>query len=274
MKKLLVLFLVLAITAGHIAAQDEDIGLSLGLEFGIENVNKANEEERYPYIAPMLVFDRSFLNNFLDIYTELDYFFFFKKDEVDKVYPQLLYFDLSLGFNLGLTDTSTLSIILENENEYFLIVPRIKGANNVYGIIKPGVKYSQMLHIGDIYSQIDLPIQYISYNKDDEFWMGLDLTFGMYTDIGFGLKTTGHLSFKPEFDYYGLDVILSYENDFIYGELEINTPKKFSDGITATPEINFFFIGFTLYANCMFEGIGNKDSKIVISPAAGLKFSF
>jgi len=281
MKKFFVALLVIALLASFAAADDnEGIGLSTGLEFGIGNVNKANDGKRFPYLMPMLIYENSFFDDTLDIYAELDYTFGFTKEpdnDGNDVYPQSLYSDLMIGYNLGLGDTSTLSFILENEFDEIILSPKYKGVNSLTGIFTPAVKFNQKLNIGDLFAQIGAPITYIQYDKDADTAVGLDFTLGWNSSFGLGLEAKVCTLIVPGDDagYTGVETTVSYETETIYIEVETIIPKEISnEGVTVTPEFDYSFKNFTFYVKCEFAGIGVNDGNVIISPALGIKYSF
>jgi opacity protein-like surface antigen len=283
MKKFFVALFALAMLASFAAADDDydkGIGLSAGLEFGIGNINKANDVEMSPYIMPMLIYENSFFDEALDIYAEVDYTFGFTKepdgDDAD-VYPQSLYSDLMIGYNMGLGDTSTLSFILENEFDEIIISPKYKESNSLTGIFTPTIKFNQELDIGDLFFKIGAPITYIQYDKDADKIVGLDFTVGWNSSFGLGLEAKACTVIVPSDDagYTGTEAIVSYETKPIYIEVKTIIPKEIGDeGVTVTPEFDYSVKNFTFYVKCEFAGIGISGGNAVISPALGIKYSF
>ena len=280
MKKCIFLFLVMCMSAGFAAAEDEGIGLSVGLEFGVENVNKANSGEMNPYLMPMLIYENSFLDDTLDVYAELDYTFGFTKepdDNKDEVNPQSIYLDLMVGYNLNLGDTSVLSFILENEFDKLIISPRYNESSALTGIFTPAVKFNQKLDIGDLYAQIGAPVTYSQYDKDADTAIGLDFTIGWNSAFGLGIEAKFCTLLIPGDDagYTGIETIVSYETELIHIEVETIIPKEINnEGVKVTPEFDYFFKNFTFYVKCEFTGIGASEGNAVISPALGIKYSF
>jgi len=272
MKKMLVFFAVLILAGGFAFAQDT--GLSVGVEFGIVDINKPNgAEDIYPYLMPMLIYENSFGD--FDIYAELDYTYWFTEFEGRE---QELYFDLELGYNLGIGPTSTLSLLLVNENN-LQIAPKIDEFMDSFdGVVKPGVKFTQGIGLGDIYAQADFPIPY-SYRyvgTVDEFSSGLDLSIGLDTNFGFGIKLKEYNDLTPDSEWLNsFEVLLSYENDSFYGEVKAEIPRKLKDegGATITPKVEFYFGKLTFYGFCKFAGV-LSDGDVGISPGLGIKFSF
>jgi hypothetical protein len=278
LKKIFIFFMVLCAAAGFAAAEDEGTGLSAGLEFGVLNVSKANDGDMSLYLMPILIYDNSFLDGALDLYAELDYTIGLSKvpdNDGNEVNPQSLYVDLSVGYNLGLGENSTLSFILENEFDEITISPKVEGGNSLTGIFTPAVKFNQSLSIGDIYAQIGAPITYIREYKEADMLIGLDCTLGWKSDFGLGIeaKICSLLSPSEVTGYTGLDLTVSYEAERVYFEVEALIPKETDEGITITPEFDYSFKNFTFYIKSVFEGIGTSGD-VIISPAFGVKYSF
>ena len=291
MKKFPVFFLVFALTAGFAAA--EDIGLTAGLEFGITDVNKPNEAEKvHPYLEVSVEYENSFLDEALDLYAGLVYDTGFTEAN-----PNGLSFDFRIGYNLGLGAVSTLSFILENEN-YIEFASGTE--NSVFGVIKPGVKFSQnMEDNGDFYAQVEVPVAYLYYGQEKEHtYAGLDITLGWASAFGLSIETAGHILFSPggEMDggetingFTGMSITASYETGPVYAEiaaaipvknLSIGSPYSYFDtsagsGVSITPMFSYTFVfGLTAYVNCTFDGIGVKDNDMGITPAIGITCSF
>jgi len=261
--------------AGFAAAEDEGIGLTAGLELGISNITESNDGDMGPYLMPMLIYEKSFLDGALDLYAELDYTFGFAKD--DGANPQSLYVDLMLGYNIGFGSASTLSIILENEFDEIKIAPKISGENSITGIFTPAVKFNQTLDIGDLYAQIGAPITYMQYDKDADMGIGLDFTVGWSSAFGLGLEYTASSLLAPSSasGYTSSEVIVSYDSEPIYFEVDAIIPKEINnEGVTITPEFDYSFKKFTFYIKCEFAGIGVSHGDIIMSPALGIKYSF
>ena len=275
MKKLLVFFCVFALAGGFAAAQD--LGLSVGLELGVENVTKANDGDMVPYVSPMVIYENSLFNGILDIYTELDYTFQLT-DIDDKEITQDLYFNIGLGFNLSLGKASTLTFLVENENE-LAVFPDAgyeQFTDRLTGLVKPGIRFTQDLaDIGGIFAQVDVPVAYFPWNDDPA--VGLEASLGWDSVSGLGFMAKGLMALLPkdDLDFLGVEIVISFENNAFYAELEMDIPKEINlDGLTFIPEIEYTFGKLTLYAYCEIDGIGIKDSDIGISPALGVKFNF
>jgi hypothetical protein len=285
MKKCIVFLLGLCLAAGFAAAgeedEDEGIGLSVGLEFGMGNVNKGNDEEMAPYLMPMLIYENSFLDeDALDLYAELDYTLGFLKEpngDGDEVFPQSIYLDLMIGYNLSLSTASTLSLIAENEFDEILLAPSFEGMNVLTGIFTPAIKFNQEIGFDNIFTKVGVPITYIQYDKDADLEVGADFTLGWNSSFGLGIEAKACILLVPIEDsrYKGLETIISYETETIYAEVEVIIPNEIgAEGITVTPEFDYLFKGFTFYVNCEFAGLGLDEGDMSISPALGVKYSF
>jgi len=277
MKRFLFIFLVLILAAGFATA--EDLGLTAGLEFGLGNVGQAYDGDIEPYLMPMIIYETAFLDGALDLYAELDYtigFYDAYNEDDDKVVPMSLYFDFSLGYNLSLGSASTLSFILENEFDEIILSPTFKDSTNITGIFTPAVKFNQEFNFGDLYAQIGVPITYVQYEKDADALIGLDFTLGWSSTFGLGLEAIIYTLLAPsdDSDYLGLELTASYETGPFYFELNAEFPKESDYGFTLTPEVDYSFGNFTVYAFFEFAGIGSDGDEVVITPAIGVKYSF
>jgi hypothetical protein len=269
----------MTLIAGGVSAQN--LGrFSTGLKFGILGVNKPNESEvMYPYLRPMFTYVNSFFDKSLDFYTGLNYFFMFNKrpnDKGDEVFPQYLYIELMARYNLYLGDSSTLSFNTEKKFDPITLSPRRDSSNNMVGIFKPSVKFTQGLDFGVVYAQIGPPIKYIQNNKNADTEVGLDITLGWNSNFGLGIVATVRtlLASNDSSGYLGFDTILRYNTGPISVEVEVNISKIISDeGIKITPELGYSLEALTFYLSCEFGGMG-ADGDIIVSPALLVKYSF
>ncbi|GHT63873.1 hypothetical protein FACS1894110_02470 [Spirochaetia bacterium] len=251
----LVLGAVLIVAA--VSAQEEEaagIGLSAGVEFGLGDV----VDKVVFSLAPQITYENSFLDGALDVFAEGIYAFAFD-DEVGMEAS----LEEELGYNFFPGSASTLSIIVNNLNEFVLTPDEAKG---VSGTFTPGVKYTHALGFGDLYGRTGLPVEYA------DFGLGLDLTAGMAAAFGFGAELTAHIALYPDPDYAGLDLILSYEAGNIYAEVEIDTGKDFRD-IVIIPEFDYSFKALTFWVKAELGNI-NADAPVSFTPAIGVKYSF
>jgi len=277
MKKLLFLLLALSLAVGFLAAGDYEADFLAGLEFGIENVNKANDENMTPYLMPIFIFEGSFLDEALDLYAELNYTFGF----ADK-FKQSLFADLIFAYNFEIGRASTLSFILQNEFDEIIISPVTKGINKLEGIFTPAIKFEQEFKFGDFFVNAGVPVTYIQYDKDAGTEVGLDFTVGLESVFGLVLEFKLLTLLVPGDDagYHGFEAIAGYEIRPAYFEVEVIVPEDVRDeGITITPLLEFGFRNWIFYLECEVAGLGaakaaGADSRVTASPALGVKFSF
>jgi len=294
MRKFLTLVIALSLIAGFAMAEDEGIGLTPVLEFGIWNMNKPNDaDDVEPYIMPGISYDNSFLDGALDLYTELDYYFGLNKPNgADKIYQEL-YFDLYLGYNLKLGENSTLTFCLENENDV-VITPVDDGlsvSDQHFGQIRPGIMFNQnVTDVGDLYAKVDIPIRYTQYWGDTNYPVGLDVTLGWGSTFGLGFKAKLYTLLVSDDDYdtgfTGVDLTPSFETGPIYVAVNMRIAKEndwksslfdgssLKSGFAIIPQFQYSFdSGLSVYANCAIGSITGPGD-VRISPALGVTYSF
>ena len=284
MKKLLILFSALILVGGFSFAQDEGIGLTVGTEIGIVDFNNDSTEGTYPYLTiPMVIYDSSFQDGVLDLYLELDLKIDSNKERNqsgDYVIPYNLYFDLGLGYNIGL-GPAILSILLEHEVDTLTFTPTFDNSNNVTAAVIPGLK----LGFGALYATVQAPVTYVQHDRNAARIIGLNATVGWDSGFGLGLKLKEYNLIKPDWVFYtGLDITASYETGPVYAELKAEFGRYFDPadierpndrvGISLVPKLEFSFMAFTTYIKCRFDNIAAKDMDVMFSPALGIKYSF
>lgn len=312
MRKCLIIVLALSMITGFAMAQDaedEGIGLTVGLEFGIENANEGkgkdeDDADRNPYLLPNIMYENSFLDGALDLSAYLDYKFGFSKqpttlDGDDKI-QQTLYFDFFVGYNLGLTDSSTLSFLVENELEFYFAPKYFDDdtlkfyndiSDNIWGVVRPGILFNQNVeNAGDFYGQVDVPIMYLWGDPTDDTAVGLDITAGWGSTFGLGFKAKVHLLVAPsgydEIGFTGIDLTASFTKDAISAGVELRIPKEMNtassyiDGsslkssVAIIPSFSYSFdFGLGIYANCAIGNIGGSGD-VKVTPAIGVTYSF
>ena len=268
MKKLLIVFIALIFISPFIMA--EDLGLTVGLEFTIENVHRENDGDMEPYLGPFIIYEESFLDDALDIYAELSLWVgFFDDNPVD------LYFNLAAAYNLFLSPASTLSFLLENEVDTLLISPRPDEGSGVRSIFKPGIRFNQNMDFGDLYAQALFPITYLNYYSDADTEVALEATLGWESNFGFALSFTPVFNLSPESGYEHVEILASYGTDAVYIGVEVIIPNEFNDyGLTITPEVIFNITdSFSAYLRCEVARVG-IDEDMILAPAVGVMFSF
>jgi len=261
MRSIMALFLAFIVAnfamahGSHGAHGSDDSGLSVGLGFGMHIHQEEDETEFIPNAELSLSYSESFFDDKLDFDIGVSYIPTFTKEFFEiaedylfsnpNFYQQVICLNAGLAYRLDLTYFTSLSFVLENDTDFYL-APREDGENNIEGELMPGIKFNWKSGIGDIYVQYGVPLQYVSYFKEEEFGIGSDVTIGWESKFGLGINFTGHFLMSPESGFDGVDAVISY----------ILPIKKFS-----------------LYANCEFEGI-DSDEGMHIVPAIGIRYSF
>jgi hypothetical protein len=266
MALLLALFVAnYAAAHGSHGASGGGSGLSVGAGFGlhIHQHDDEDEAEVVPNAAATLSYSESFFDEKLEFEIGLSYIPVFQKGyfeleehehehehghehaEEEDFYQQVLCLEAGLTYNLSLSYFTTLSFSLENETDFYLS-PAEKGENNVEGVLTPAIKFNWDSGIGGLHIKYGLPLQYVSYFKEEEFGVGSDVTIGWQSKFGLGMEFIGHFLMSPESGFDGVDAIISY----------VLPIKKFS-----------------LYVNCEFEGIGTDEGMCIV-PGIGFLYSF
>lgn len=274
MRSIIALFLALIIAnyapahGSHGASAGDSSGLSVGAGFGLHIHRHEDESEIVPNAISAISYSESFFDDKLDFDIGLSYIPSFEKGyfEIEEhghshdhdghnhdhdifatrdFFQQVLCLEAALSYNLNLAYFTTLSFFLENETDFY-ISPKLKGENTMGGILSPGIKLNQDFSFGDIYVKYGLPLQYVSYFKEEEFGVGSDVTIGWQSKFGLEMEFIGHFLMSPEAGFDGVDAIISY----------VLPIKKFS---------------FNAY--CEFESIGS-DGSVGIVPGIGFSYSF
>jgi hypothetical protein len=247
------------------------IGLTVGLEAGFGNV----AEEAEFSITPNVAYENSFLNGALDVFAEVDYTAAFSDPAAHEVY-----IEEEIGYNLGVIQGGTLSIILNNNNT-IKVDPAPEDGETHEGTFEPALKWTQTLGFGDLWAKFGLPIVYLTGVEDQtalEFvtTVGWDSTFGLGVEFGLGFLLDDSADEEAETGLADFGLLLSYDGGLIYGEVEVVADKEF-EVVTITPEIDVNLdFGLTIYAKAEIgiydiEGIDMDPS---FTPAIGVSYSF
>jgi hypothetical protein len=279
------------ICAFAVAQEEDGIGLTAKAEFGIENINEGNDGKKVIVIAPGLEYENSFLDEALDVFVEVDYTIGIPTEDGADT-GHVLYLEEELGYNLGLGDAMTLSIILNNQNNIMVSPEAPTGLNPFDGVLEPSLKFAYQAGFGELWAQAALPIGYAVGGSYDglgvsmetsegtsidggDTEIGAELTLAYYSTFGLGIELTPKLALSPDSDYAGFDILVNYETGPIYVEVEVNLPKEIDvGGVTVTPEFDYSLNSFTFYIKSEFGKIGVEDGDIEVSPALGIKYSF
>ena len=292
-KRILILALAALVSFGGIATA-QDLGLTLGAEFGINNLSEFDEGMSlnffFEYENNALVDNLDFMAGVAVPIAPLG-----TDDDVGvefELYADALYrMDLDGGmvFGFGLE----LDIFSSNlTGDADLVIN--------FGFTPKARFEMEMAGLGDFYAQLELPI--FGINTDDtELGMGLNLWAGLFMDMGFGIEAglagpsfgeTG--GFIPsagmdfglgdgnEFSMGWFALKPSYTYEFLYAELGvyIGLFEKAMDitGIIMIPrvEVDFTTIavpGLTAWLELPISGLG-ADGDNSIGLTIGASYSF
>lgn len=293
MKKFLVFFLALSLLGGFAFAND--LGLTAGLDFGINELNNdANDSAMdTAFIRPTVVYENSFGD--VDLYAELGIPFW--------VNPEFwLGIELKLegAYNLALTSEGTLSFILGSEifisavydeDKFVFPTPTRRSMRYIAGLytaddvveawVMPGVKYTHALSDFSIFGQVNVPLLLASC-IDALDYVGLDFILGFNMTNGFGLEVEIANWLQTPMEetdmFHHVWITPSFETGPIYAELEVGIPTyedgiKF-EGVTIIPEFRYMIMdNFQAYLNLPIQGIAS-DNDVVIGLGLGARFSF
>jgi len=262
LKKCFIFLCVLVLLAGIAVA--EDIGLTVGVDFSVDNVTNANDGKMGPILMPSIAYDTHFLDDALNFTTELDYYFDLTPDFKDLA--QYLDLDLTLGYTLNLGRASTLLLEADNLFEGFKISPR---SDDITGTFTPSIKFTQNTDIGGTYVKVSTPICYIGGK-------GILLRSRLGWDSTFGLGIWAQLdsSLDPSKLYQGLRANVSYGADSFDFDVTARVYNDLDDGIEIKPNVNIYIGAFNFNAYCTFGGVAAKGGDVTISPGVGIYFNF
>jgi hypothetical protein len=235
------------------------IGLTVGLEAGFGDV----VDEAVFSLTPNVVYENSFGD--FDVFAEIDYTAGFGDPA-----EHGLYIEEEIGYNIGLIENGTLSIILNNSNEIRL-EPELEDGETHVGTFQPSLKWTQGLDFGDLWLQAGLPIGYLT-GIEDETTLGLSTTVGWDSTFGLGVEFALDFTLDPESDLAGYGLKLSYDGGLISGEIGFAADKEFKV-FGVNPEIDVNLDALTIYAKAEIIKIDGFDDP-QITPAVGVTYSF
>jgi hypothetical protein len=224
-------------------------------------------------------FEKSFGN--LDVFAELDYIATFSDPAAHDIYEEI-----ELGYNFSFGEASVLSIIVNNNNTFFLS-PSLGDNDHHEGTLEPSLLFTQTLSFGDLSAQLGFPINYLGGRgesasidpdtleiipgEEAETSVEAYLTLGWASTFGLGVELTGTLALSPESEYAKTGLVLSYEKSLFYGEVEFVADKEFKN-FEINPEIDISLSAWTLYVKAEIGIPDEGDASF--APAIGAKYSF
>ncbi|MCL2374094.1 MAG: hypothetical protein FWC65_02485 [Treponema sp.] len=309
MKKILVLLAALSLVGGAAFAQQDDLGLTAGLEFGIVTLNHDDIDAMdTAWIRPMLIWENDDLVEGLDLYAEIGLPLWFN-DAADETWINM---DLTLRgtYNLGITPEGTLSFTLESFTHFDFsgddavgldgfVAPRgimfrhiLSGGEDVNTALGFGVRYTHALEGMSFFGQVALPFNLFGngdYAADAFDFANLDFTVGMNMDLDFGL-----LGFELELQntlmYAGesaddfvqwlvLTPSVALADIPLYAEVAVTIPlfENGMDlyGLTITPEVRFMAMdNLQVYFNLPVRHVGADVPDVLIGMGLGVLFRF
>ncbi|MDR0639783.1 MAG: hypothetical protein LBG27_12940 [Spirochaetaceae bacterium] len=263
---LLVIFAMTAVSFVN-AQEAEGIGLTAGVEAGSFDLG---EESKFGVI-PNVVYENSF--GALDVFAKIDYKAVFSDPSM-----QELYIEEKIGYNLGVIEGGTLSIILNNNNT-IRIKPELEEGETYEGTFEPAVQWTQTLGFGDLGAKFGLPVGYLTGVKDADAAVDFYFTLGWESTFGLGVEFGPDFSIKPESDMAGWHAKLAYDyQGFAYGEVELETDKEFK-GVTITPELGVNLNALNIYVKAEIEIVpededAGVEGDTLFSPFVGVKYTF
>ena len=267
MKKLTILFLALLLAGGNVMAQGTNL--------------PARSDELMPG---------------LDLFAEMGMPLM--------ISPELLQsmdFNLRVDYNLNIAEASKLTFILENMTFIPFLrddmslsgqgMPDSGATNRVFyemeSWLNPGVKYTQTLDFGNLYAQVDAPINItreMLRESGSKAFDELNLNFTLGWESNFGLWVNARLynhikrnAVEPGF-LESLGVSGSYEFGPLNAGVEVGVPL-IRDGIrnmglTVIPELGYTLMpNFRLFGSAEFMNI-LAENDVNLNMSLGAKFSF
>ena len=254
-------------------------GLYVGAEFGIDNINEANDGKREPFLYPTLGYGNSFFDDAMYFYLELKLktgFYDVENEDGKSTYPVGLYLDSSLDYSLFF-GSSTLTFILEDTIDPPLVInPRFNSGNlNMYNKFTPGLKFNQWVEgVGNLYAQIGFPIYYSYYWHDDTdtvvYFQG---KLGWYSEFGLGIWVredwilAGDKGNWAEPGHQSINFGLTYLTRLFDTSLEVNILRQKYGDISITSETNIAsFFNFKVEASLPQKDIKSNGINLTLTP--------
>jgi len=269
MKKLIVLLCVLVLVTGIVVA--EDIGVTVGVEFYNENINKADGDPTESYIEPYIAYDNtSLLDGALTFHMGVENYNINLAREAGPdgdYFPKDFDFNIWLQYKLSIGSASTLRFYLRDDNNFTIspihhgVTYEIgSGANTSGGTLTPGLQFNQSMGFGSLYARVRMPYDYVMAGKDDTR-VRLQSRLGWNSTFGLGLYAEVRSRLAPDLDLYQfLRLFAEYDTDSfgLFNVLAI-IPKEVSNGITIWPHYEYDFENSSFALDCYFNDVGTDD---------------
>jgi len=311
MKKILVLVLALSLVGGAAFAQQQDLGLTAGLEFNIGALNDGDidaMDTAGTYVRPFFILEDSDLVEGLELEVEIGIPFwingFGSSDfaiemgrtlggfgvTVDEFWMDID-FRFFAGYSLGLTPEGTLRLSLESEN-WFEVV-RDGDDTFHFGILTPAIRYTHDLGDMSFFGQVGFPFLLFAAGDGasgvDAFdFVGLDFTLGMNMGLDAGILgfelTLENLIRDEWVDDHDFAQYLTLLPSFTFATIPLYVEAEFIIplwengmdwmGMSIIPEVQYEIIdGLRAWLNLPMHGIGS-DGDVHVGLGLGVMFSF
>ncbi|QQO07885.1 hypothetical protein [Breznakiella homolactica] len=267
MKKIVLSVLLFCFVFGFAAAiDDRGVGFTAGVDVSLGDV----ADDVVFKLIPNVEYANSF--GAFDILAYLEYGIAF--DDPDNV--QNLYGELEGFYNLRISNPGLLTVGVYTEHDLHL-APDLGDDVRTYNlIIEPRAMYTHSFDFGDLFGRVGVPITPMHQgvlDDDDELGLGVNFRLGWQSTFGLGAHVTANMDFKPDSEYTGTDLLISYEmEDFgLYAEVEFSANKDF-DIFSITPKVEYHITNmFWVWGEVEFSGLGDEA---VVVPTLGVKASF
>jgi hypothetical protein len=261
----LAVFAMMAISFVHAQTEDsapepEKIGLTTTLKVAFGDVMDKTVIAFTPWAAYFHSFDA------VDVYGEIDY-----TATMDDPLRHVLFLRGEIGYNLGLTPTGTLSLILNNEDS-IAVKPEPGPGYTHWGQLEPSLKWTQKLPIGTLWVNPGLSYVYLTGFEGQtslKQWtvLGWTSTFGLNAD--YTLETT--LDPAYSIDMHTLSLWYALGRSILRFAVEAN--GDFNE-FGLNPEIDINIGGPFIYARADITTYSDSNKNAKVEPSCGIWYYF
>jgi hypothetical protein len=237
----------------------------------------------------------AYFGNFgdFDLYIGAFYTLFFEEPLVQKGG-----FQATLGYNMLLGDTTTLTVSLDNDDQFNItkdtkLALDTDGFYFMFANAEPSLTLTQDLYYGDITATIGVPLDYSEYvnqflvqdAEDPELCIDGYATLGYNFPFGLGIQVSPRMWIRPDTEYGETELTLTYGKGSFYGSFTVSADDRFKEW-TIEPYVAYTINNFTFTATVVFDGIGSTGTgndlvdaeagsgKMTITPSIGIKYRF
>jgi len=234
-------------------------GFFTGLELGLGNFS-GTENVQTHFLAYRNAFGNGAFNFYGGIYHSLR----FSED-----LPRDLSLELSLSYNIFPGSASTLSLFLENDNNFELSPCPKNNCLHFTGNLRPGISFITGFGSGNIYSRISTPFTYSFETLD------LAITLGWISDRRFGVELSSYSLINPNPAYNGFDIGIYFQSGTLFSKITLGIPADLNQGLIISPELKFTSQSgiFSVYARGNIRGISSGTGGLQFYPVIGVMFN-